>query len=880
MSDRLRQPPSLRFYATTLVALVLIAVSLFSWLVTERVEQLVNDAAKRNADYAHQEMRFTLHEVLSRADAAAARLAEWGETAQQFRHPTYYTYWRDQRVQESRLAPASFDGVELYSPDGMPLSERRAHGMPEQIEPGASPWRLVMDLAEGRAHLFYTRPVRGRGNEGPILGYMVLTLDLVAAIAEVQRFRHIDPQSVNVSESLLQIEVANDLLPMVTYELAVNQEFDELQGILISSLWKFGVLAVLLLLLSLYLLMALGSLPLARLSQQIDRLSGAGGRRRSEPPRMLLPLLEFNKVHDSLDDFHARLTTGAKALRDSETRMRAVLHNVVDGIITFDADGCITSCNPAVERLFGFPSYQLMDRHVLTLFEGLEASELFRMAARLHEDDKRWASRRIELQGIPRSGVHFSAELTLSRLQLPDSLSFIAVVENISERKEAEQQLQYLANFDPLTGLPNRVLLRDRLEHAMLQAQRADLLVGVLFLDLDRFKNINDTMGHHCGDMLLKVVAERLCRCVRNSDTVARLGGDEFMVIVENMHHVNEAERVANKIRASFDQSITIDGRDVYVTPSIGITFYPLDDSTIEALLRNADTAMYRAKELGGDGFQFFTQDLNDRASERLALENSLRQALAREEFELHYQPRVSAQDGAVVGVEALLRWQHPVLGSVSPDRFVPVLEDTGQIDAVGAWVLSEACRESMAWRAAGLPSIRMAVNISPRQFRGGGLLSLVDRVMAESGMPAGGLEIEITESVMVENVDDTAAILRALAQRGVHIALDDFGTGYSALGYLRRFHIDTLKIDRSFINEVPGNADDARVASALVAIADSLDLRVTAEGVETLGQLAFLRGLGCDEVQGFLISPPLPAAEFRQWLENGGKHALRVCPA
>jgi len=859
--------PSLRLYATGLVTLVLLAVGLFSWFVTGRVEVVAMQAESRNAQFAHQEMHLTLEEVMARSIALAERFAEWDEAVQQFSQPTYYDYWRDRRAEESRFTPAFFDAIELYDNRGEPLGARVLAGMPARVEEIATSWRLALSGPEGHAHLYLMQPVGGAEAAGQLRGYVVLALDLNAAIADIQRFRHVEAASIQVTGSAARINSAEELLGYLSYDLEPNWEFIELQRILVGALWQFGVVAAALLALALYLLVALGGMPLSRLGQHIDRLGRSGGRQAIEPDRRLLPLVEFDKVRSSLDDFHARVTASARDLRNSETRMRTILHNVVDGIITCDVEGYVTSSNAAVERLFGCNAEQLLGRHLLTLFDGLSVGELHRLATRVHADEERWASRRIELTGRRDDGSLFPAELTLSRLQLPDSLSFISVVEDISERKEAERRLTVLANYDALTGLPNRTLLRDRLDQAMRQAQRSDLLVGVLFLDLDRFKNINDTLGHHCGDQLLKVVAERLKGCVRASDTVARLGGDEFMVVVENMHHVDEAVGVAQKIRACFEAPIAIEQREVYVTPSIGITFYPLDDSTTEALLRNADTAMYKAKELGGDGVQFFTQDLNDRAAERLALENSLRQAMARDEFELHYQPRVCAGDGAVVGVEALLRWTHPELGRVSPERFIPVLEDTGQIDAVGAWVLREACRESMAWRAAGLPPVRVAVNISPRQMRSGDLVSLVDQVLAETGLPASGLELEITESVMVESVEDTAATLRTLADRGVHIALDDFGTGYSALGYLRRFHIDTLKIDRSFINEVPENADDARVASALVAIAGSLGLRVTAEGVETAEQLAFLRGLGCDEVQGFLFSPPLSATDFRDWL-------------
>jgi diguanylate cyclase (GGDEF)-like protein/PAS domain S-box-containing protein len=669
-----------------------------------------------------------------------------------------------------------------------------------------------------------------------------------------------------VTGSAGQLIPEDRLLRHIAYELQANWEFDHLRDILLAALWQFAVVATILLLLSVFLLVTLGSMPLARLSQHIDRL-GRGAADGLDGAKSLLPLAEFDKVRSSLNDYHVRLTEGALALQDSEARMRAVLHNVVDAILTFNSEGIISSANPAVERIFGWTPDGLLDHQAASLFANLNPGELQRQTVRLDSDGE--AAKRIELVGQHQDGSQFPVELTLSRLPLPDSESYIAVVADITERKAAEQRLMYLANYDALTGLPNRTLLRDRLEHAMLQADRSDLLVGVLFLDLDRFKTVNDTLGHHSGDQLLSVVADRLKGCVRPGDTVARLGGDEFMVVVEGVGHVEDASHVAGQIRSAFDDPILLNGREVFVTPSIGITLYPLDDSDTDALLRNADSAMYRAKELGGDGIQFFTQDLNERAAERLSLESSLRQALARDEFILHYQPRIDTATGVVVSAEALLRWNHPELGLVGPDRFIDILEEIGLIEPVGEWVLRTACAQAVAWRAAGVPPLRMAVNISPRQFRSQGLVEQVLQVLHDTGLPANGLELEITENVLVENVAVTREIIQSLSDHGVHIALDDFGTGYSALGYLRHFRIDTLKIDRSFITELPGQGDGARLVSALVAIARSLGLRVTAEGVETEAQLAFLTDLGCQEVQGFLYARALPPAEFEDWLAS-----------
>lgn len=868
--------PSLRSYAAALVILVVVLIGGFSWLVMQRVAELDADAMERNAGLADEEMRQTLQQIRERSSALARTFANWDETSQQFSNPTYYEYWRERRVAEARLAPPFFDSIELYDSRGLPLAGEVTSEMPKKVSGTDESWLLVVDGTEGHAHIYHVYPLKWSTAEEGLRGYIVLELDLMTAISVLQRFRYVDPATIRVTGQPGQLIPEHSLLRHIDYRVRPNWEFAQLEDILLGALWQFAMVATALLLLSVFLLVSLGSMPLARLSQHIDRL-GRGGPLVEGGARGLLPLSEFDKVHDSLNEYHERLTDGARALQDSETRMRAVLHNVVDGILTFDTQGVILSANPAVERIFSWKPDQLVGHQVVRLFANLDTGELLRLAVRVDADRDEIQAQRTELVGKDRDGLQFPVELTLTSLSLPNNESYIAVIEDISERKAAEQRLMYLANYDSLTGLPNRALLRDRLEHAMLQAERSDLLVGVLFLDLDRFKTVNDTLGHHSGDQLLNVVAERLKRCVRSSDTVARLGGDEFMVVLEGIRHVDEASHVAQQIRAAFDEPIQLDNREVFITPSIGITLYPLDDSDVDALLRNADSAMYRAKELGGDGIQFFTQDLNERAAERLALESGLRQALARDEFELHYQPRIDTATGRVVATEALLRWRHPDFGMVAPDRFIGILEETGLIEPVGEWVLRTACRQAVAWRAAGLPPLRMAVNISPRQFRSQGLLDEVERVLHDTGMQAENLELEVTESVLVENVDATRSTLASLRGYGVHIALDDFGTGYSALGYLRHFPIDTMKIDRSFLAKVPDNADDTRLTSALVAIARSLGMRVTAEGVETEAQFAFLSELGCHEVQGFLYSRALPPSEFEAWVEAQSRSSIPV---
>ena len=440
---------------------------------------------------------------------------------------------------------------------------------------------------------------------------------------------------------------------------------------------------------------------------------------------------------------------------------------------------------------------------------------------------------------------------------------------DLEERKRVEQSIRYMAHHDALTGLPNRSLFRDRLTHAMAQADRYHQRLAVMFLDLDRFKAINDTLGHNVGDQLLTIAAERLRSCVRDSDTVARLGGDEFTVVVEDIIEDHDAAAVAQKILDTLSQPFNLYGHEVFISVSVGITLYPSDDDNADNLLRNADSAMYRAKEFGRNNFQFYVADMNIKARERLMLESSLRRALDRNEFMLYYQPRVDLLSGRVIGAEALLRWRHPEMGLVPPSEFIPILDETGMIIPVGDWALREACRQNREWQDMGLPPIRVAVNLSVRQFMQKDLADTIIRALDAAGLSAEHLEVEITEALFLEHNQTNIITLARLKNMGIHISIDDFGTGYSSLSYLKRLPIDTLKIDQSFVRDI-GDPDNKAIASAIIAMAASLRLNVLAEGVETDEQLAFLRAQGCNEIQGFAFSHPLPAQEFERLLRDG----------
>ena len=426
----------------------------------------------------------------------------------------------------------------------------------------------------------------------------------------------------------------------------------------------------------------------------------------------------------------------------------------------------------------------------------------------------------------------------------------------------ANRQLRHMATHDALTGLPNRTLLEDRLRQAIVNAQRHNEHFAVLVCDLDRFKLVNDSMGHHAGDMFLQEVARRLSTAVRDGDTLARQGGDEFVFVINPPANVSEAEAVARRALAALAVQLRIDGLDIHTTASFGVAVYPRDGERAELLLANADAAMYHAKQRGA-GMQIYSPDMGGAAQYRLRMESDLHQALKQRQFELHYQPKVDTLTGAVRSAEALLRWQHPERGFIPPGEFIPIAEETGQIGAIGAWVLREACRQANAWREQGLPPLRVAVNISAAQFHQPGMVDGVRSALDSAGLPPNCLEIELTETCVMSNPEESIAILEELSRMGVLVSVDDFGTGYSSMSYLRRFPIDKLKIDKTFVAEMDTRADDASIVQAIVSLAHGLELKVVAEGVETAAQLDALRTLGCDEYQGFYCSPALPAQEF-----------------
>jgi diguanylate cyclase (GGDEF)-like protein/PAS domain S-box-containing protein len=566
-------------------------------------------------------------------------------------------------------------------------------------------------------------------------------------------------------------------------------------------------------------------------------------------------------------------------LFQEKERAQVTLNSIGDAVICTDISGNITFLNLVALRMTGWSRDEAAGRPMAEVFRVLDATSRktipnpMEMAVRENRT-KHLPSNCILIQ---RDGCEIPIEDSVAPIHDREgqATGVVIVFRDVSSGQTMALQMAHLAYHDVLTGLPNRKLLNDRVSHAILSASRKTRKVAVLFLDLDGFKHINDSLGHSIGDKVLQSVAKRLVDSIRGSDTVSRQGGDEFVVLLSEVEHSEGVATTVRRLLQVVADPHSIDQHDLYVTACIGVSTYPDDGPDTETLIKNADTAMYQAKENGRQSYQFFKPAMNVRAVERQSIEGSLRRALERQEFAVHYQPKINLRTGEISGVEALIRWMHPGRGQVSPAQFIPVAEDCGLILPIGNWVLREACKQARAWVDAGLPLGTMGVNISAMEFRNENFLGGVFAILKDTGLNPTFLELELTESVLMKQPESTASVLQALRAKGVQVAVDDFGTGYSSLSYLQKFSIDALKIDQSFVRRITTAPDETTIVTAVIGMARSLKLRVVAEGVETLKELEFLQAHQCDEAQGYYFSRPIPPEQLAKLLETGISETL-----
>ncbi len=583
------------------------------------------------------------------------------------------------------------------------------------------------------------------------------------------------------------------------------------------------------------------------------------------------------KLEGFIEDITERKRSD-EARREAEARYQGIFESALEGIYHTSPEGRLLVANPALARILGYDSPQALLAAVNDVGTQLyvEPERRNEMRALLERDG---SVRAFEFQVFRRNSevIWLSVNCVVQRDAEGKTLYYEGIIEDITDRRVYQAQIERQANYDALTGLANRTLLNTRLHQAIVRANDTKDEVAVAFIDLDQFKFINDTFGHELGDNLLQSMADRLRSCVRESDLVARQGGDEFVLLL-NGYRAEDLAGVIQRVHGAIAQPWKAGSREFHVSSSIGVAIYPVDGRNADVLLRNADAAMYKAKENGRNGYQFFTAELNRALVERLEVEHRLRGALARQQFLLHYQPRIDMVTGMIGGAEALLRWRVPQQGLVSPQRFISVAEDTGLIVPIGRWVLHSACQQARAWQEEGLPPVVISVNVSPRQFRDGNIVQIIAEALDASGLEARYLQIELTEGLAMHGAEKYVHMLGQIKKLGVQIAVDDFGTGYSSLSYLKRFPVDQLKVDRSFVTDLATDPDDAVIVQAIIALGHKLGLTVVAEGVETEEQLQFLRRCHCDEMQGYLFGMPMIASDFAALLRGQDfKHYLEL---
>ncbi|MBP1932980.1 sensor domain-containing protein [Ammoniphilus resinae] len=586
-------------------------------------------------------------------------------------------------------------------------------------------------------------------------------------------------------------------------------------------------------------------------------------RKTGEEYLQWLNLISIRNENEQPLHYIAILSDMTEQKKQEESLLLAhkVIENTFEGVMITDGQKKIISVNPAFMKVTGYSAEEAIGQNPRFLQSGRQNLDFYRNMWITIYQKGGWQG---EIWNRRKNGDIYPEWLSISAVKNGSGqvTNYVGVFSDISERKRAEERLEQLAHYDLLTGLPNRFLFNEKLKSALFHARRYKHYVALLFIDLDRFKTVNDTLGHAIGDRLLRLAGERLVDCLRREDIVSRWGGDEFTVLLDNIQMVEHVARIAAKITQSISRPFHIEGQEIRVTPSIGISVYPNDGIEIDELMNHADTAMYLAKERGNT-YQFYTSEIGESSSKLVELEVRLRKALDQNEFQLYYQPKVSLESGTLEGLEALLRWKQPENGWVSPSEFIPLAEKTGLIRPIGEWVLRTVCRHCKLWKQQGFPPIRVSINLSMSQFQQENWVQTIYRILQEEEVSPKSIELELTESTIMHDPESIISMLKELKSVGIHLSIDDFGTGYSSLSYLKRLPIDILKIDKSFVQDLSENAEDAMIIKAIISLAHSLDLKVVAEGVEQKDQLRFLESEGCDMAQGYLFSRPLAAEQI-----------------
>ncbi|MBI1905436.1 MAG: EAL domain-containing protein [Rhodocyclales bacterium] len=727
-------------------------------------------------------------------------------------------------------------------------NERFQRAVNHALQHGEYRFPQRIATATGVHHL-ESRLVPLRDATGAVCGYTLMASDVTAHVLAENRERKLlravdqSPASIIITDTNGVIEYVNTRFTLVTGYTA-EEALGQRMGFMRSGLTSYETYA------ELWQSVVAGR-----------EWSGELQNRRKNGELYwdsvrIMPV--FDARHEVTHFVSMHEDISARKATDANLRLWAtVFENSAEAVMIADPDNRIISVNRAFTRITGFDADEVIGKTPnIVVLSGQDTTFLRDQRRRL-ETEGRWQG---EIWDRRKNGEIYPKWFGITAVKdATGSLAhYVAIFSDISERKAAEARIEFLAHHDALTGLPNRVLLRDRLEQGLAHADRSHTHVALLFLDLDRFKTINDSLGHAVGDNLLRAAVGRIAACTRDTDTLSRLGGDEFVVVLTELPDAEVAATIAQKIIDAMHAPVDIDGHRLTTSFSIGISLYPEDGRDFDTLLQKADTAMYHAKDSGRNIYRFFTEQMNVHALERLMVQNRMRQALERNEFVLDYQPQIDLATDRVFGVEALIRWDNPELGRIGPDRFIPIAEECGQILALGEWALHAACRQAQAWHQAGL-QLTMAVNISALQMQQPGFADTVERALAVTGFDPGKLELELTESVLLQNAEHTLDTARRLKAMGITISIDDFGTGYSSLSYLKRFAVDRIKIDRSFIRDILTDPEDAAIVRAIIQMARSLNLKTLAEGVETRAQLDYLRDEQCEEVQGYYYAQPLP---------------------